>query len=341
MRMKKISSVPIVTPKFSSGKYVKLFIAFLIAALIIMALMLIKVYFDVNKKNKENESDNNITMQNYGSFKDFEVYENENGLLGVVKNERVIIEASWEDVFILSENHFIVGKNIAGVKKMGIIDSYGNLISPFIFSEFRSLSSDFIGGFINESDEFILFDKYGNVLNNKIWDSYECDGSIISLGRNGDFYRGENTEKGFQFNYIDINRRVNDIDMSVKISEAEKISMIGAENILRTADIVGGYLQALISGNVKNISEFTSEQYFQTLSSNNFFENCSLKSISDFSIEIKQEKSKVSYDVRILTVYDYKNKDININGISSELIFNIVFDENNRLILKSINKTEL
>ena len=43
----------------------------------------------------------------------------------------------------------------------------------------------------------------------------------------------------------------------------------------------------------------------------------------------------------ILANYNYKNKNIEINGISSEIIFNMVFDENNRLILKSINKTEL
>ena len=83
------------------------------------------------------------------------------------------------------------------------------------------------------------------------------------------------------------------------------------------------------------------EQYFQSLSSNNFFEGCNLNSISDFSFEIKQEKSKISYDVSILANYNYKNKNIEINGISSEIIFNMVFDENNRLILKSINKTEL
>lgn len=153
--MKKIRSVSISSKKFPSGKYIKLIIVFLMSALVIMALILIKVYFDVNKKNMEKESSNNITMQNYGSYNGFEVFEDENGLLGVVNNDRVIIDAAWENVFILSENRFIVGKRIA-IPKKGIIDLYGNIVSPFIFSEFRSLGNDFIGGFTGmEMNSFI------------------------------------------------------------------------------------------------------------------------------------------------------------------------------------------
>lgn len=61
--MKKIRSVSISSKKFPSGKYIKLIIVFLMSALVIMALILIKVYFDVNKKNMEKESSNNITMR--------------------------------------------------------------------------------------------------------------------------------------------------------------------------------------------------------------------------------------------------------------------------------------
>lgn len=340
-KMKKIRSVSISSKKFPSGKYIKLIIVFLMSALVIMALILIKVYFDVNKKNMEKESSNNITMQNYGSYNGFEVFEDENGLLGVVNNDRVIIDAAWENVFILSENRFIVGKRIADTKKMGIIDLYGNIVSPFIFSEFRSLGNDFIGGFTGNGNEFFLFDRYGNVQYNKLWDSYEYDGSIITLGSGGDLFSGEITDKGFRFNNIDLVRKVNNVGITINFSGSEKINKVGVENILRTADIICGYLQALVNGNMENISDLTSEQYFQSLSSNNFFEGCNLNSISDFSFEIKQEKSKISYDVSILANYNYKNKNIEINGISSEIIFNMVFDENNRLILKSINKTEL
>ena len=340
--MKKIRSVSISSKKFPSGKYIKLIIVFLMSALVLMALILIKVYFDVNKKNMEKESsNNNITMQNYGSYQGFEVFEDENGLLGVVNNDRVIIDAAWENVFILSENRFIVGKRIADTKKMGIIDLYGNIVSPFIFSEFRSLGNDFIGGFTGNGNEFFLFDRYGNVQYNKLWDSYEYDGSIITLGSGGDLFSGEITDKGFRFNNIDLVRKVNNVGITINFSGSEKINKVGVENILRTADIICGYLQALVNGNMENISDLTSEQYFQSLSSNNFFEGCNLNSISDFSFEIKQEKSKISYDVSILANYNYKNKNIEINGISSEIIFNMVFDENNRLILKSINKTEL
>ena len=137
--MKKIRSVSISSKKFPSGKYIKLIIVFLMSALVIMALILIKVYFDVNKKNMEKESsNNNITMQNYGSYQGFEVFEDENGLLGVVNNDRVIIDAAWENVFILSENRFIVGKRIADTKKMGIID-FSLIFFIYFFSFFLSI----------------------------------------------------------------------------------------------------------------------------------------------------------------------------------------------------------
>ncbi len=311
--------------------------------MIAMSVVLIKVYFDINKKNIEKEDfAPNIIFQQDDNIAEFEIFENEDKLLGVNdKNNRVIIEPSWENIYILSRDRFIISRMFDGVKKMGIIDHESNIIVPLIFDDFKSLNNDFIGGFTGINNEFFLFDKTGNLITNKTWTSFKYSDQIIYLNYEEDEYRGKIVDDKFQYIYLYINKKVDDISFNITITETEKINKIGIDNINRVADITEGYLSYLNSGDINEMSDLTSEQYFKVLSSNDFFKDCTINNISDFDLECSEEKSKLNFNVKIKVNYNYKKKDIVLKDISSEITFNIIKDENNRLILKSINKTEL
>lgn len=340
---KKTSNIAISSKGVLASRYFKMFIFFLLTLMLIMSVVLIKVYIDVNKNNsKKNNSAQNIITKIDNNIDEYKIYENEEGLLGITnKEDRVIVEPLWEDIYILSKNRFIVSKMFNNVKKTGIIDYDSNVIVPFIFESFKSFSNDFIGGFNGNNNNFFLFDKNGNLLVDKMWTGYKYSDKIMFLNDGIDEYRGKFIDDKFQFIYISLNRKANNIPFNISIAESEKINKIGIDNINRISDITEGYLTYLISENENDISDLTAEQYFSSLSSNDFFENCSINTISDFMMDISEEKSKITFNVKILVNYNYKKKDVNLENISSEIIFNIVKDENNRLVLKSINKTEL
>ncbi len=342
--MKKISKISVSSKDVLTNKYFKAVIIILLIVMIIMSVVLIKVYIDINKKDTENDnSAKNIITQMEKNIDEYTIFEDENGLLGVSdKTERVIIEPYWDDIYILSENRFIVGREFDNDKKMGIIDNDSNILVPFTFKTFKSFSSEFIGGFTGNNNDFFLFDKKGEILADNIWTGYKYSDGMMYLNDSGDEYRCKFVDGVFQYVYVNFCRAPGNISFNIALTDPDKIRKTGVNDLKRIADITEGYLVFLISGNNNSdIADLTSEQYYSALSSNDFFKGCNVKKISDCSIDFSEEKSVMSYNVKLIVNYDYKKKDIDLKNISSEIIFNIVRDENNRLVLKSINKTEL
>lgn len=342
--MKKISNISVSSKDVLSNKYFKAVIIILLIVMIIMSAVLIKVYIDVNKKNAENNnSAKNIITQMEKNIDEYTIFEDENGFLGVSdKNERVIIEPYWDDIYILSEDRFIVGREFNDVKKMSIIDNESNILVPFTFETFRSFSSEFVGGFTGNDNDFFLFDKKGELLADNIWTGYKYSDGMMYLNDSEDEYRCKFADDAFQFVYVNFCRSPGNVPFNIILTDPDKIRKIGTDDLKRIADITEGYLDFLISGNSSSdIADLTSEQYYSALSSNDFFKECNVKKISDCSLDFSEEKSGTSFNVKLVVNYDYKKKKLDLKNISSEIIFNIVRDENNRLVLKSINKTEL
>lgn len=341
---KKINSVFVQSKVLLTNKYFKLLVSVLLILMIVMSAILIKVYIDINKsETQKNNSAKNIITQMDKKIDDYTVFEDENGLLGVSeKDGHVVIEPYWNDIYILSENRFIVSEMFDKKKKMGIIDCDSNILVPFIFESFNSFSNEFVGGFTGNKDDFILFDKDGNVLSEKVWTGYRYSDKIIYLKDSNNEYRGKFDDGEFKFIYVSLKRFQGNIPVNICFTDPKKIEKIGIENINRISDVAFGYLEYLISGdNSDDISDLTSEQYYSSLSSNDFFRECRIKGISEFSVDITEEKYSVSYNVKLVVNYDYSQKNVDLKDIFSEITFNIVSDENNRLILKSINKVEL
>lgn len=341
--MRKISKVSITSKTFRASKYFKFFIMFLLTILVIMSVVLIKMYIEINQENNvPNGSGYNIITQMDKSIEEYEIYENDEGFLGISDKEgRIIVEPLWEQIFILSENRFIVKKTFGDLPKMGVIDCDSNVIVPMIFESFSSLNNDFVGGFTGNGNEFVLFDKNAVPLSSNVWSDYRISDNIIYLNDENGEYRGKFSDDKFMFIYLGICREADGIPFELVMTEQEQINRLGIENAERIADIAQGYLIYLISGNEDRISDLTTSQYLSSLLSNAIFANCEIKSITDCSLEIIEEKSKISYNLKMMINYDYSKDDVTVENISSEITFNMVRDENNRIVLKSINKTEL
>lgn len=325
-----------------SNRYFKFIIAALLVLFAVMAAILIKTYIDINlEESVKDGSAENIIAQMDNNIDEYNVFENENGLLGVSeKDDHVFIEPVWNDIYILSGDRFIVSRVFDKKKKMGIIDRDSNILVPFIFESFKSISNDFTGGFTGDNEDFILFDKKGNVLSENIWTGYRYSEKIIYLYDGESEYRGKYENGELEYIYIDIKCSPGNIPMDTIFADPIKINDFGVENINRISDIVCVYLEYLFLGN-GDISDITTEQYYTELASNNFFKNCRIKSVSDFKADIIKEKNSYSYNIKLTINYDYGKGNANLANITSEITFNIAGDANNRLILKSINKAEL
>ncbi len=339
--MKNANKVSVTSKSFRTSKYFRFFIILLLVALVVMSGVLIKMYIEINHENSsQNGSGHSIIANMDKNIEEYEIYESDEGFLGISDREkRIIIEPVWEEIIIISENRFIVKKTFGNSSKMGVIDCDSNIVVPMIFDSFSSLSNEFVGGFIENG--FVLFDKKVQPICTNVWTSYKFSDGIIYLNDDEDEYRGKIANGKFQFIYLGICREAGGMPFEMIMTEQQQINTLGIDNAKRIADIAQGYLLYLISGNEDRISDLTTSQYLSSLLSNAIFADCEIKSITDCRLEITEEKSKDLYSLKMMINYDYSKDDVTVENISSEIIFNMVKDENNRIVLKSINKTEL
>jgi len=129
----------------------------------------------------------------------------EGGIYGVKNSSgKIIIEARWKSVERIGVDRFAVSRMESGGLRYGIIDNTGNIIVPFIYTEFERYNNEIIIA-RTENERFVLFDYCGNALVNEEWDkisknyktkSLAAGGNYIQLEKDKNLYRIAADENG-------------------------------------------------------------------------------------------------------------------------------------------------
>ncbi|MGN1481939.1 hypothetical protein [Porcipelethomonas sp.] len=341
--MKKIN---IIKKNIKMKWHTKLLFAVLFCILLITIAALVRFYYKVNNQNNEAYLDQNIIADFDSNKSNYKIYKNDNGLLGVMnKDDRTVIEPQWNNIYFLNSNRFVVQKKIDGNSQMGIIDIDENFIVPFIFKEFAAVGKDYLIGYFDDEDGFSVFDTSGNLLTDKKWLDYSYDenSKILTL-----------TNKLGNFNYIfdDDKLICTDIKMTYEIKSSSPviikmdihdenvINEINSERLKDIFDISCVYFESLIYDDMKRIKDITNSQFYQPLSSNDYFKDCKVKSISDVTLKTSDTDDE-SYELCTEITYDYIGKHKTIDNLKSAISLSIIEDSNGSMILKSITKEEL
>lgn len=264
-------------------------------------------------------------------------------MLGIVDSEgRSVIEPQWDNIYILNSNRFAVQKKINDVLKMGIIDSDENYITPFIYTKFISVDNDYLIGYFENETGFSVFDTCGNLITDKKWLKYQYDkdNKKLTLSNDSGDYIFLNDNNKIICSEIKFSRKIkSEINITFDVNNAELIEQINSDNLFDIFNIMCTYFEALTSNNMEEIKKITNDQYYSSLSLNNFFNNCEIKNISNVKIE-KFISEECTYILSVEVIYDYKNHEKNIKNLKSLLSLTVIKDGDS-MILKSINKEEL
>lgn len=311
---------------------------------ITVLVLLIRFFVYMNNDNDVEYPGNNIIADfdceksNYKIFRD-----DDNDLLGVKDDkDRNIIEPQWNNIYFLNSGRFAVQKKDGDTLKIGIIDNDENCIQPFIYDKLVSVSDDFVVGYFGEEKEFALLDTSGNILLNKPWTSFEYyeENDIITLKDSSGSYDYKYENNNSVCCGVNFSRSVGKYTVNYSSKNPELIESIIPEKIYSIYDTACIYLNFLISGNKEDISDITNEQYFNSLASNDFFENCEINEIDNINIDISEEDMN-AYTLSTEITYNYKDDYKTIDNLKSLISLSFISDENKSIILKSINKEEL
>lgn len=341
--MKKINKINISDKNNKMNWHIKLMFIFLFCTLVVMLAALIKFYYDVNKENNQAYLDSNIITDLSTDKTNYKIIRNDDGMLGIVDSEgRSVIEPQWDNIYILNSNRFAVQKKINDVLKMGIIDSDENYITPFIYTKFISVDNDYLIGYFENETGFSVFDTCGNLITDKKWLKYQYDkdNKKLTLSNDSGDYIFLNDNNKIICSEIKFSRKIkSEINITFDVNNAELIEQINSDNLFDIFNIMCTYFEALTSNNMEEIKKITNDQYYSSLSLNNFFNNCKIKNISNVKIE-KFISEECTYILSVEVIYDYKNHEKNIKNLKSLLSLTVIKDGDS-MILKSINKEEL
>ena len=341
--MKKINKINISDKNNKMNWHIKLMFIFLFCTLVVMLAALIKFYYDVNKENNQAYLDSNIITDLSTDKTNYKIIRNDDGMLGIVDSEgRSVIEPQWDNIYILNSNRFAVQKKINDVLKMGIIDSDENYITPFIYTKFISVDNDYLIGYFENETGFSVFDTCGNLITDKKWLKYQYDkdNKKLTLSNDSGDYIFLNDNNKIICSEIKFSRKIkSEINITFDVNNAELIEQINSDNLFDIFNIMCTYFEALASNNMEEIKKITNDQYYSSLSLNNFFNNCEIKNISNVKIE-KFISEECTYILSVEVIYDYKNHEKNIKNLKSLLSLTVIKDGDS-MILKSINKEEL
>lgn len=341
--MKKINKINISDKNNKMNWHIKLMFIFLFCTLVVMLAALIKFYYDVNKENNQAYLDSNIITDLSTDKTNYKIIRNDDGMLGIVDSEgRSVIEPQWNNIYILNSNRFAVQKKINDVLKMGIIDSDENYITPFIYTKFISVDNDYLIGYFENETGFSVFDTCGNLITDKKWLKYQYDkdNKKLTLSNDSGDYIFLNDNNKIICSEIKFSRKIkSEINITFDVNNAELIEQTNSDDLFDIFNIMCTYFEALTSNNMEEIKKITNDQYYSSLSLNNFFNNCKIKNISNVKIE-KFISEECTYILSVEVIYDYKNHEKNIKNLKSLLSLTVIKDGDS-MILKSINKEEL
>ena len=341
--MKKINKINISDKNNKMNWHIKLMFIFLFCTLVVMLAALIKFYYDVNKENNQAYLGSNIITDLSTDKTNYKIIRNDDGMLGIVDSEgRSVIEPQWDNIYILNSNRFAVQKKINDVLKMGIIDSDENYITPFIYTKFISVDNDYLIGYFENETGFSVFDTCGNLITDKKWLKYQYDkdNKKLTLSNDSGDYIFLNDNNKIICSEIKFSRKIkSEINITFDVNNAELIEQTNSDDLFDIFNIMCTYFEALTSNNMEEIKKITNDQYYSSLSLNNFFNNCEIKNISNVKIE-KFISEEYTYILSVEVIYDYKNHEKNIKNLKS-LLSLMVIKDGDSMILKSINKEEL
>ena len=175
--------------------------AILILIFGIFLYQVIRFYWDENHVLVKNDPETLTVSDLGGGYYSFA----QRGFYGV-KNRggKVVIEARWKSVDKIEGDHFVVSQSTVRGERFGIIDNAGNVLVPFIYTQFQKIPSEMLSA-QTERQKYVLFDFSGKVLIDEEWDSITKNyptkplteqGNFIQLEKDRNLYRITKDEEG-------------------------------------------------------------------------------------------------------------------------------------------------
>jgi len=292
--------------------------------IIILVICITRFYFDVSKDTGKNISSPVIYSRSEQPVNGMYIFEDENGLSGVIdENSSIILEPQWHSIEIMNNGFFIVSGMFGDDILYGCVDSEGNVTVPFIYSGFEKFGTDnmmFYVGKISGENSCIVYDNRFLPCLGRVWDSFDISGNKLNLYYNENIYSYFAGDDGISLKSTIIKNRAVKKKYSISFSSRVLLSKLDYRSLEKISDCISAYLDYSFTGNYSLLEPYVQQENQQNFSE--FFyrypeiDSKRLRAVKDISVyqeKLDDGTQCITASVKISAGISYPDGDENIN----------------------------
>lgn len=292
----------------------KIRIIFIILSVIFVVFLyrICRFYTDVNHTSVKDDPHNNTVNVLSSDLYSF----GENGFYGVKNSSgKIIIEARWNKIDQIENEHFIVSIFTSKGARYGVIDISENVIVPFVYTELVCYNDEFLAG-ITTDGKYVLFDNAGEVLIAEEWDSFHKNYESKPLTAIGNYIQVDKGNSTYRITSSSDGKLVmTNLHMARDIlGNIRMINVVNHSDILRLSDSFRiyneltdrtiEYITALFSGDMSALKELSwSDEYRDIQPEGMNIRGSELIYISDPLLSVNDGNGKMIYTSSVSAVY--------------------------------------
>ncbi len=243
------------------SRHIKIVVAVLLAAVIILAVGIIRFYSDVSKNTGSSNNTEEIIRKLDIDADGNRIFEGSGSFYGVVDaNDKVIVSPEWAELTFAGDGFCIASKRINGKLLTGCIDYEGNIAVPFIYRNIIEKSSDEFRFYIAESESdgsYVLYDTDFNPCFMRGWESCEVNGNELTLADGESTFTYAYGENGLQCKEAVIIDRTLERRYELNIISRVILSKLDCIMLDKASDCVSAYMTYAYKGDGKKLRQYT------------------------------------------------------------------------------------
>ncbi|MBQ6181786.1 MAG: hypothetical protein IJK31_08915 [Ruminococcus sp.] len=243
-------------------KHMRFIVSVLFIIVIILAVALTRFYSNTSKSAGSGNTKSDISRLLATDGSGNRIFEDNNGLYGLVdSSERIIAAPEWLELSFAGNNRCIASKRISGKLMTGCVDYEGNVVVPLIYRDITPHNYGDFSFYTAESssdNSCVLYDSDMKPLFSRSWNSCSITGDQMVLTGDKGTYTYALSSSGFALSSAKISGTMLECGYNMEMSNKLLLQRLDPDMLEEMVRIAGKYLEYAFTGSGEYISDIRS-----------------------------------------------------------------------------------
>lgn len=240
------------------NKHIKLFVGILVAVLVLLIVATVSFSLNVSK-NSESHTDSSVNANGNVIFQgDEDLY----GMRDASGN--TIIDAKWEQLRFLDTEYLSAVTDTAGGRRVGVLDSSGNIVAPFVYQDVQVLGSSYYMATFSGNDKIVIYDSTFRVAETMTADTCSLKEDVLTLTKGNDQFQFAVNDYGLTLQSVALSRSFGEQSFTATLEHADA-ALLTPQEWIHTADLLQSLLTMMSTGDFSGLDKLTDQSHEEAI----------------------------------------------------------------------------